>query len=170
MSKNNLQKRGLTLIETLVYVAIFSMFVVTMASFSDQINSARLRSQTILEINYQGSRIVQDINSTIRNAVSINDPVITNSGTSLSVETVNPVHNPTIFTVATGTLYMQEGTNDLIALTNNRVEVTDLIFSNMSRVGTPGTIRIRFTLKNSDTYTKPEEQYTKDFYGSASIR
>lgn len=167
---SNTKQKGLTLIETLVYVAIFSMFVVTMASFSDQINSARLRNQTILEINYQGSRIVQDINSTIRNAVSINDPVITNSGTSLSIETVNPLNNPTVFTVATGTLYMQEGTNDLVALTNNRVEVSNLIFSNMSRVSTPGTIRIRFTLKNSDMYIKPEEQYTKDFYGSASIR
>ena len=169
MSKNNLQK-GLTLVETLIYVAIFTMFVLTLSSFSSQINSARLRSQIILEINYQGSRIIQDINSTIRNATSINSPVITNSGTSLSVETVDPNHNPTVFSVATGTLYVQQGTNDLIALTNNRVEVSDLIFSNMSRVGTPGTIRIRFTLKNSDAHAKPEEQYTKDFYGSASIR
>ena len=169
MLKNTTQK-GLTLIETLVYVAIFSMFVVTLSSFSDQINSARLRNQTILEINYQGTRIIQDINSTIRNAVSINDPVITNSGATLSLETLDPSTNPTVFSVATGTVYIQEGTNDPIALTNDRVEVTDLIFSNMSRVGTPGTIRIRFTLKNSDIHIKPEEQYTKDFYGSASIR
>lgn len=167
---NNIKQKGLTLIETLVYVAIFTMFVVVLSSFSGQINSARLRNQTILEINYQGSQIIQDINSTIRNAVSINEPVITNSGTSLSVETINPAHNPTVFSVATGTLYIKQGTNDSIPLTNNKVEVSNLIFSNMSRFGTPGNIRIRFTLKNSDIYTKPEEQYTKDFYGSASIR
>lgn len=169
MKKINSQK-GLTLLETLIYVVIFSMFVVTLSSFSGSINSARLRSQTMLEVNYQGSQIIHTVTQTVRNAVSISNPVISNSGDSLTLNTDDPATNPTIFSLATGTLYIQEGLNEPIALTNNRVEINNLVFSNFSKASTPGTIKIRFNLKNADVYVKPEQQYNRDFYGSASIR
>jgi type II secretory pathway pseudopilin PulG len=169
MIHKNLQN-GITLIETLVYTAIFSMFILTLASFSDSIQTTRLRNQSILEVHSQGSSAIRIMTYTIRNAVQVNSPVISNSGTSISLETIDPLTNPTIFMMATGTLYMQEGTGDPVALTNNRVEVQSLVFSNFSRVSTPDTIKIRFSLKNSDLHSRTGEQYSKDFYGSASIK
>lgn len=169
MNKKNL-KNGITLIETLVYTAIFSMFILTLVSFSNSIHTTRLRNQSMLEVHSQGSSVIRILTQNIRNAVKVNEPVISNSGTSISLETIDPLTNPTIFMMATGTLYMKEGASDPVALTNNRVEVFNLVFSNLSRISTPDTIRIRFSLKNSDIHNRDGEQYTKDFYGSASIK
>ena len=169
MKKNHIQK-GMTLIETLVYTAIFTMFVVTLASFANTTNSTRLRNQTTQEVNHQGSLVVRTMTQSIRNSVAINEPVISNSGTLISLQTSSSSTNPTIFYVATGTLYMIEASSTPVALTNNRVTIQDLVFSNLSRTSTPGTIRIRFDLKNADTLIKKEEQYIKKFYGTASIR
>lgn len=163
-------KKGLTLIETLIYVAIFTMFVTSLFSFSERANLSKLRNQTMLEVNYQGSQVIDIITQSIRNATSTSNPAIGNSSDSLVINTLDPLKNPTIFSIATGTLYIKEGPNDLVALTNDRVEMTDLVFSNYSRTSTPGTIKIRFNLKNADAFNKPEQQYTKTFYGSASIR
>lgn len=160
----------MTLIETLVYTAIFSMFVLTLSSFANMTNSNRLRNQTMQEVNYQGSQAMYIMTQSIRNASAITVPVISNSGTALNIETLDPLTNPTVFYISTSTLYMIEGTSDPVALTNNRVAIQNLVFSNFSRTSTPGTVRVRFDLKNADTLTHTEEQYTKSFYGTASIR
>lgn len=169
MKKKYIQK-GMTLIETLVYTAIFTMFVLTLASFANTTNSTRLRNQTTQEVNHQGSLVVRTITQSIRNAVAINNPVISNSGTILSLQTSSSSTNPTVFYVATSTLYMVEASSTPVALTNNRVAIQDLVFSNLSRTSTPGTVRVRFDLKNADALIKKEEQYIKKFYGTASIR
>lgn len=163
-------QKGITLIETLIYTSIFTLFSVTLFSFSGISVDTRLRNQMMLEIHHQGSQSVYVISQAIRNAVSINEPSFANSSTVLSLETDNPETNPTLFSVMDGTLFMKEGLNNQVALTNKYVKVENFEFSNLSRLSTPGTIRIRFSLANSDTYSNPEQQYVKDFYGTGTIR
>lgn len=165
MKKNNLQK-GISLVETIVYVAILSIFIVALTSFSTNLISTRLHSQTVLEVNDQGSQAIKLITQTLRNGSSINSPTIGNSGSSLSIDTGISGTNPTIFSENGGVLYITEGSGSPIALTNNKIVVSNLTFSNFSRASTPNIIKISFTVTSAST----RDPYTVNFDGSGALR
>lgn len=175
MRKNNLQNKrrfapknskGISLVETIVYVAIFSIFVIGLAQFSTTLTKTRLHTQGVLEVNDQGSQVIKLITQILRNGSSVNAPTIGNSGSSLSIDTGVSATNPTTFSFSDGTLYITEGAGSPIALTNNKVVVSNLIFSNLSRVSTPNIIKISFTLTNADG----RNPYSVTFDGSGALR
>lgn len=169
--KFKLQKnKGLTLIEILVYTAIFIMVVGSIALFASNLQSSRIRAQIILEVNDQGTSIVRSITQAIRNGSAINSPTTGSSDASLSIANIDPAINPIIFSQIGDVLYVTEGVASPVALSNNKVKVSNLVFNNLSRSSTPGIVQFRFTLENTDSATRAEEQYSVDFYGSASIR
>lgn len=165
MKKINLQK-GVSLVETIIYVAIFSIFVVGLAQFSSTLSVARLHTQGVLEVNDQGSQALRLITQTLRNGSSVNNPTIGSTGTSLSIDTGVPATNPTVFSESGGVLYINEGGGLNIALTNNKVLVSNLSFSNLSRPSTPNIIKVSFTLTNVDT----RNPYSVTFDGSGALR
>lgn len=165
MKKTNLQK-GISLVETIVYVAIFSIFIIGLAQFSTTLSSTRLHTQGVLEVNDQGSQAIKLITQTLRNASSVNSPTIGNSGSSLSVVTNIPATSPTIFSLSDGVLYITEGVGSPIALTNNKVVVSNLTFSNFSRASTPNIIKISFTITSAST----RDPYSVNFEGSGALR
>jgi len=164
------RSQGFTLVETLIYTAIFVMLVSALAVFASNLNSSRLRAQIILEVNDQGTSIVRTVGQAIRNAQSINSPTIGNSASSISVATVNPATNPTVFSQIGETIYMTEGAGNPIPLSNSKVRLTNLTFTNLSRSSTPGVIKFSFTMQNTAGTSRAEEQYQINFYGSATIR
>jgi type II secretory pathway pseudopilin PulG len=162
-------KRGFTLIETLIYVAIFSLFIGTLISFLNVMTTSRLNNQIVLEVSNQGDQIIRTIVRSIENADAINIPIISNTSSILSLATSDSLTNPTIFSLIGGIIYIKEGTGPQVALTNNNVTVNNLNFSNLALPSTSGSIQIRMTMtsiiKNSNNLVK-----TDNFYGSASIR
>lgn len=162
--------KGTTLIETLIYVAIFSFFVVSLISFSVGMTSSRLNNQIILEVNYQGSRAINVITQALRNADSVVEPAVGVVGSSLNITTDSPATNPTVFYLSDGVMYVSEGGMQPIALTNDKITISNLFFSNLSVVSKPSTIQIRFTASNSVANARPEENYKSNFYGTASFR
>jgi prepilin-type N-terminal cleavage/methylation domain-containing protein len=160
---------GFTLIETLVYIAIFSIFIGSLVSFLNLMTTSRINNQITLEINNQGNDLIRIITQSIRNADSINSPSISNTSSSLELLTSNPTTSTTVFSESGGILYMTEGTESPIALNNNNVNISNLVFSNLSRSGTSGSIQVRFTLSsmisNSSTISG-----SVNFYGSGTIK
>lgn len=158
--------KGFSLIETVVYVGIFSLFVIGLANFSSGLSSSRVHSQMVFEVNDQGSRVIRVITQTLRNANSINQPSIGATASSVSIETENLIKNPTVFSESGGVLYITEASGSPVALTNNKVVVSNLTFANVSQPGASGSIRIRFTL----TDTSGTNSYSMDFEGSGTLR
>jgi competence protein ComGC len=162
---------GFTLIEMLIYVFIFSLFIFALFSFSNIVTNSRIHDQIILEVNGQGSQAIQSITQTVRNAKSVNSPTASNSSAVLSLETYDSATNPTIFSVTSGgVLQVKEGTNPEIDLTNNRVKVSNLSFSNLAEIGQPGIIRISFKLSNLSESAISAKNYSADFIASGAIR
>ena len=53
MKIQKIQKNtGFSLIETIIYISIFSMIVTTIVSFSSSMTSMRLHNQILLEVKY----------------------------------------------------------------------------------------------------------------------
>mgnify|MGYP003393635783 CR=1 FL=1 len=162
--------RGFTLIELLLYVAISSVILLVTMFFLQTLLESRIKNQTIAEVEQQGLQSIQIITQAVRNAATINSPAQGASAASLSIDTYTAGNNPTIFDLSSGALQITEGASATVALTNSRVTVSALTFQNLSRASTPGTVRVQFTITQVNTSGRNEYNFSKTFYGSASLR
>ena len=162
--------RGFTLVELLLYVSIASFILLVTSVFLSTLVQSRVKNQTIAEVEQQGLSLMQSMTHAIRNADTINAPAQGTSASALSVNTIVPGNNPTIFDLAGAVLQMKEGAAAAVPLTNSRVSVSGLLFSNVSRPGTPGTVRIQFTLTHMNPEGRNEYDFSKTFIGSATLR
>ncbi len=163
-------RNGFTLIELLLYLAIVPFILLSISAFFYIFPEARVKNQTIMEVEEQGAMIMDLITQIIRNAETINAPLAGSSTSSLSLDVVNAALDPTLFDLSGSTLRITEGAGSPVALTNSRVVVSGLTFQNLSRPSTPGIVRVQFTLQYANPEGRYEYQYQKTFYGSAAIR
>lgn len=138
-------KKGFTLIELLLYVSIVGAIIFSVAGFLSLSMQSRVKNQAISEVEQQGIQVMQVITQAGRNAANVNFT--------------------TAFDLLDGAI--RENT---IALTNSRVIASNLTFTNLSRTGTPGTIRIQFTLTHINPSGRNEYDFNKTFYGSTTLR
>ncbi len=166
---NNHQK-GFTLIELLLCVSVIGLVVFSFTGFLSLLMQSRVKNQTVAEVEQQGIQVLQIITQTGRNAETINSPPVGVSDSSLSLDVVTTANDPTVFDLSSGVIRIQEGVNPAVSLTNSRITVSDLTFQNLSPTGTPGTIRIQFTLTHINPSGRNEFNYNKTFYGTATLR
>ena len=110
------------------------------------------------------------ITQTARNAETITSPAQGASAALLTLDVVTVANDPTVFDLSGGAMRITEGVGSAVALTNSRVTASTLNFQNLSRTGTPGTVRITFTLTHVNPSSRQEYNYARTFYGSASLR
>lgn len=161
---------GFTLIELLLYVSIIGAAVLSIAGFLSLLMQSRVKNQTISEVEQQGIQVMQIITQTGRNAEAINSPSQGASASSLSLDVVTVANDPTVFDLSSGAIRIKEGVSSAVPLTNSRVTASDLTFQNLSRTGTPGTIRIQFTLTHVNPSVRNEYDFSKTFYETATLR
>lgn len=162
--------QGFTLLELLLYVAISSILLTTISLFLSTLLQSRIKNQTISEVDGQGMVAMELMAQIIRNADTVSAPAAGATGSSLTLTTTVPAQSPTVFDLAAGALRITEGATPAIPLTNSRITVSSLSFQNLSRAGTPGTIRIQFTISAVNNSGRNEYAYQKTFTASATLR
>ncbi len=165
-----MKKQGFTLIEMLLYMAILSVILLALSSFAFMSFQSRIKNQTIAEVEQQGNQIMDIILQTARNSATINSPSVQASGTSLSLNTYNVATTPTVFSLVGNNIQIVEGSGSAVNLTSGRVAASAVTFSNLSESGAPGTVRVQFTLSYINNAGTNEYDFTKTFYGTASLR
>ncbi len=156
--------------ETLLYVSIVSIMLLVMSAFLFLLLQSRTKFQTISEVDQQGVQVMQAVTQTIRNANSITVPAQGGSGSILTLGFADAGKNPTVFNSAGTNMQIKEGVGAIIPLTNSRVTVSGLSFSNVSKINTPGIIKFQFTLTHINSSGRNEYDYSRIFYGSAALR
>lgn len=159
---------GFTLLELLLYIGISSTVLLAISLFLSTILSSRVKNMAISEVEGQGVFVADTITQVVRNATTINVPTIGANGSSLSVATVSSDTSPTVFDLSSGVIRMTEGVGSVAALTNSRVTASDFSITNLSRSGTPGIVRITFTLTFKNPSGRNEYDVSKTFTVSAS--
>lgn len=165
----NLRSKGFTLIELLLYVSLIGVVVLASSSLWTMLEGQRVKARTIREVSDQGAAAMQMMTQIIRNATSISAPTAGNSAASLTVVVPTGALSPTVMGLSGGVLQLTEGAAAAVDLTSSRVSVSSLSFSNLSRPGTEGTVRIQFTVG----YTGPgtaDYTYSKTFINTATLR
>ena len=162
--KTKLKKTtGFTLIELLLYVGIMGVIIFSFAGFLSLLMQSRIKNQVVSEVEQQGIQVMQMITQIGRNAGNINYPAPGQITDSLSFDS-------TVFDRLNNAVRITEGTDSPTSLTNSHLIASNLTFQNLSRVGTPGTVRIQLTLTYANPSGRNEYNYSKTFYGTASLR
>lgn len=165
---------GFTLIELLIYITIFATIIGAVVGLAILTTSQKARSQATIDVNYQGEAIMAMMTQTIRRSTGITSPTPANSSGTLSLTMASGSVNPTTFSAfndgTTTRMRISEG-NPAIHnnLTNSRVTLSNLTFTNMSQPSTKGSVQIRFTLTYRTTSNRQELQFSKNFTGAATI-
>jgi len=160
---------GFTLIELLLYIAIISLVLVFVTGFFWNIVSGNIKENSYQEVQQNGRFVMTKITQEIKKAIGINSPASGSSANSLSLIMSDSNLNPTIFDVSGGKLRITQGVLAPIELTTDQVLVSNLQFTNLSYLNTPGTLRVEMTLKNLNPSGKNEYQASIDLKTSVSL-
>lgn len=167
---HDIRQKGYTLIELLMYISIVSVLLVSVALFYGQSLDARVKGQSIIEVEQQGQLAMQHITTAIRNATSITLPAAAGTGSQLTLVVPTGALSPTVFNLSGTTLQITEGAASAVPLTNSKVQVTSLTFRNLTRSGTPGVVQVSITISRVNTANRNEYDYQKTFVTSAALR
>jgi hypothetical protein len=146
--------RGATIIELLLYMAILAFFLLALVTFAINIIQGGSKnsneSRTYADARYLSERIKYEV----RNASDIQIAnsnfgvnLATTPGSKLTLTAAIP-NNPTVFDVSTGRARITLGAASAVELNSNKVNVTDLTFTNYSGTNTKN---INFTLTVQST-------------------
>src|SRR5674476_477978 len=92
-----IMRKGFTLIEMLLYLAILSIMVLAFSSFLSFSYTSRVKATVIAEVEQQGSQTMSLITQNIRNAASITAPASGVVASSLTLTEYTGAVSPTVF-------------------------------------------------------------------------
>lgn len=161
---------GFSLVELLLYLGMTAIILSGVSFFFVSMLQARVKHQTINEVEQQGQQAMATITQTIRNAENITSPATGASAGSLTLDVVSGSLDPTVFDLSGGILRVTEGAGAAQSLTTSAVTASGLTIQNLTRPTTQGVLRVQFTLTKTSTSGRNEFSYSKTFRGSASLR
>ncbi|MFH1759142.1 MAG: hypothetical protein ABH822_01105 [Patescibacteria group bacterium] len=157
-----MNNKGISLIETVIYLGLVVIIIPIAAALMFFSVDARVRGADANLVLVEGGRVAQIITRVIRNADDINFPSLGSASSTLSLTVDDSAKSPTIFQFNNGALTIKEGGGVEIALVSENITVSSVLFQNVSRSGTPGSIKAEFTLVSGPL--------SRNFYVSASLQ
>jgi Tfp pilus assembly protein PilW len=164
-----MRNKSFTLIELLIYIAIISLVLVSITGFFWNIVLGNIKENAYQEVQQNSRFALTKITQQIKKAIGINNPLPGTSASSLSLIMQDSNLNPTIFDVSEGKLRIIQGASAPIELTTDQIRVSNLQFTNLSYLNTPGTLRVEMTLENLNPSGKTEYQASLDLKTSVSL-
>lgn len=169
MSTLTIHQKGFTLIELLLYMIIVSTLLLAVTSFYIGASGARIKNQSISEVNGQGTFMMNAIMQTVRNASAVTAPALGVSGASLTLTVPTGALSPTIYALSGTTLTVKEGAAAAVALSSPDVQVSNLVVRNLSSAAGVGNVQVIFTVTRTNNSGRNEYNYQKTFTSSGAI-
>src|SRR5579864_987255 len=168
-------RRGFTIIELLVFTAIFSIIMIGLITVFVVTTRVQSRQTSANEVETQGQFLLQQIQYYVQTARLVNMTQDVATGTLTLAETLaSSSLDPTVINLATGTVYLTQGVGGAAqALTSNKVTVSGLSFTRHYNL--PGSsaaygadsVSYSFTIAASNT--NGTQQYSQFFQSSAAV-
>lgn len=159
-------KKGFTLVEILLYIAILSTMILLILGFLTMAMNLKVKNETITEVDYQGAYIMSLILNRVKNAENISFP---EKGSSSDELIFNSGESEIIINAIGGVVYIKEGENDMININNNYVSISNLSFNNLGSEETSDSIQIIFEIERVNETGRMEYHFQRSFRGAASL-
>lgn len=154
-------RRGFTLIEMLVYMAILSVLLVVLSQFFGSILNTRRESESFSSVEQDGKYILQRVMYDINRATSITSPAGGAQGSTLQ-----------ILTAPSTNYYIRQTNNNIEVQTNsgpiNQLNSNKSVVSNLNFARKANSIIISFTLTGSTSKNSGLE--VRNFQTTVGIR
>jgi type II secretory pathway pseudopilin PulG len=156
------KEHGYTLLELLLYVAIVGSLLTSITYFFGLMTDARVKNQSIAEVNDQGVAIMDYLAQTVRNASSITSPATGAVGTFLTLAVPTGSLSPTIFDIS--------GTSMGYATDGGSTDSSNSNFINATKftANASGTIATLYGLAGPTVATAPNNLSQMALYSGAS--
>ena len=166
-------RRGFTIIELLVFAAIFSVVMIGFITVLIAVVRVQSRQASATDVETQGQFLLQQFQYYIQSARLVDMPQDAATGT-LKLRTSTSSLDPTFITLATGTVYLQQGVGGALqALTSNKVTVSSSSFVrhyNLSGSSAAyGTDSVSYSFTMAANNTNGTQQYSQTFQSSAAV-
>jgi type II secretory pathway pseudopilin PulG len=169
--KNN---NGFTFIETIIYVAIIGTVVASFVTFSISISNSRNKTYVVQEVQANARMAMNLISQKIRLANGINiasstwdaDPGV------LSLSMSSSTLNPTIINLSAddGILQIKQGNGATVPIVSDKVQITNLVFTNLTASSTRGNVKIQITTQYNNASGDVHFSYSQTLQSAASLR
>jgi prepilin-type N-terminal cleavage/methylation domain-containing protein len=138
-------EKGFTLIEMLIATSLFVLIVVGFIGILTTVTQVQVQTSSSAVVNQESQFLLQKLQYYVETA-SIIDISTSTPTSTLRFDGVSSSTDPSYITLASGTVYVQQGGGALQPLTSNRVTVSNLSFTR--RANPPGhdAVSISYTL------------------------
>ena len=148
---NMTEKRfsGFTLIETLIYLALFAIIIGGTVVVTYDIIAGSDNTQIKVVISEEGNFLLRKIDWALTGVASIDSPAAGASGVALSVTKLGlPAgQNPLVFDLNSGNLRLKRGAGSAMALNSSNATVSNLVFAHLAAIGQrPEAVKASFKL------------------------
>ena len=142
---------GFTLIDTLIYIGLFSLIVSFVLVILYQIIGSYNQNRNRVEVDSEANFMMQKVVWALSGAETINQPAINTTSTVLSLNKFNFPQNPLVFDIGSRNLRLTRGGGAPALLGNSRVYVDKIIFEHLPQINSrPEAIKITLTVVSSD--------------------
>jgi prepilin-type N-terminal cleavage/methylation domain-containing protein len=169
-------KKGFTLIEIMVYVAIIGLVVFAFINFSLAVASAGNKAYVEQEVQANARLALDILRQRIMSAKDIelypNSIFDLDPGT-LSLTMADGAVNPTIFSLTgdDGTLQIKEGASSAVPITTSKVKITNLVFTNLTPPNNKRkNVKIDLTVEYDSAGSGVAYSYSQSFSTAVSLR
>lgn len=156
---------GLTLLELLIFVGIFSMIIIAFMAVFTTISVINLRSSSATEVASQTQFLLQTIQYYVGQSSAV-DITADTATTTLKLRMQNSAIDPTIISLSGSTVTLQQGGGQVKNLTSGKVNVTSLQFTR--RTNPPGhdSVAVAFVVEYNTSNLK--QQFVQSFNSAVS--
>lgn len=151
-------EKGFTLVETIIYIAIVSVFFWTALGFFWQMKQTEARGIVTREVKENTAQIVEQFRQTVRNGEDVNEGVsqfgvnpgslsLTYSGGSRVFDTYTKIITVGGELVSIKKLRLTYGGTSY-DLTSDQVDVDQFLLTNLTQVSGPDTVQLEFQLSS----------------------
>jgi len=130
MIQHNATKKGFTLIEVIIYIALLSIVLVFMMSIFQEMIFLKAKVNDKAEILDNAQFSMNKIVTYLRATDTLNSPQFSQTVNTLSIDTEVPSESPLLIYAENNVLKLKKGSADPVELTNDRVVVNALSFTN----------------------------------------
>mgnify|MGYP001579600108 CR=1 FL=1 len=165
-------EKGISLIEVLVYIGVFSLIMVIIASFTFWFIRSNTKAKVMREVLDSSKRVMEIITQEIKESDYVYLP--TTSATQLSLKTkkylaLGEEFSYIDFYLCDSRICMKKESQDPIYLTPENIEVNNLVFTQIMS-GDYLSIRISLGVNYNNVNNRPEYEASIDLTSAASSR
>ncbi len=144
-------REGFTLVEVLIYAAIFSVSAVFLVSILTTVTQTQLKQASNNEVGQQVSFVAETIQRLVRQSSAIENTAGVASTTLVLRMGSSTLDKTIIYVDASSTgIYIQQGTSSAVLLTNDKVTVGNFSVTKIENPGGPAVAQIDLTLSSAN--------------------